>query len=276
MILNLTTNIPKPYQPTKRVRNLVANHALWILLCLFTGCATRVPLPEAYQALDAGQHAMAYRLAKQVYHAPNSSIGSADRHLAAYAAGLAAYRLKQYTTAQRYLESATGSSNRLLSGDAYATIGLIHHRLGRLHRASNAFIAASKRLSGENRAKSYYFAAVVENKLGSTAKAMTYLTLSKSLTRDHTLKQRINLEQNQTGFTVQAGAFRSQSRAHDQVKRVNQRAGTRGIGRARLVQADRGPLTLWLVQIGHFSTFATAERARKLLHLPDTRVVPRF
>ncbi len=234
------------------------------------GCATNASLGDAYDAYEQGEYGDAYRSATQVVRRARGN----ERLEAAYVAGLSAQRLKRPTDAQRYLGLAARSRRPKVAGEALASLGLLHHEQGRYDRAARALLESAPLLVGDDRARSYFHAARAQQKLGRWSAAWTNMTMAQSLARDPALLRQIAAEKRHTGWTVQTGAFEVEAHARRELERVNRRAAGLSLGRPRLVRASRGGRTLHLVQIGHFSSYATALKGRDRLRMVSAQPVP--
>ena len=227
-----------------------------LFLLLLPACAANKPrgdLAGANRAYQAGQYTEAYALSQPL-------AGRSDKQgdEAAYLAGLSAKRLNRTSAAERYLTRAAQARDDSLAGDAGAALGLIYSEQGRYAAAARALGSAAPKLSGEDRAKAYYYLALAEQKLGRTAGARTSFRLAHSATSDPILRRLIQQQRATLGWTVQTGAYRDIKNARAAAQQLTQRV--RGAS-PRLVQAtDPHGRAIVLLQIGTFTTHHSARR----------------
>lgn len=242
-----------------------------VALGMLAGCRGPSSTSDAYAAYEAGRFRDAYSGASRI--AENSS--GAQRDEAAYIAGLSAQKLEDPEAARRYLGMAGRSADPKLAGDALAALGMVHSEQGRYAAAARAFLEAAPHLNGEDRARAHFYAAAAYQKLGRHSEAWTYFTLAAGETQEASFRRRIERERATTGWTIQTGAFEVEQHARKALARASRAAAGKPWGTARLVQARRADgNALLLVQIGQFSSFMTAERARRRLGLNGARCVP--
>lgn len=255
-----------------RGRGVLVIIAAWVVAgsvgCVGAGGAR---LNELYADYNAGQY-------NAVFHRAETLAQSGNRKTAqeaAYMAGLSAYRMDNLATAARYLRLAAASRDAALAGDALATLGLVYARQGDHTQACHAFTQAAKRLAGEDKANAYYQAAVASQKLGQWSQARSYLMLARSTSTDRTLQTQIAQALGTTGFTLQAGFFSLQSNAEREAQRLAQKAADARLGYPRIVPAtDARGQPGYLVQVGQFSSYASAIEARNRFGEPLAMIVP--
>lgn len=239
------------------------------------GCAASSPngtsrLGRVYEAYGRQDYVTAGREARALADGSTSHV----RDEAAYMAGLSAIRLGQMSTAERYLRRATRSGDQGLKADALAELGLLYAAAGRYREAAAAFEQAAPRLQGQARASAYFHAGAALQKLGQTSRARANFTLARSHSSDPAFRRRIDDEMATVGFTLQIGFFTSATNAQRAAASLNTTPGGRQLGPPRLVPAtDAQGRSGYLVQIGQFSSYASAIGARRSLG-SQTMVVP--
>ena len=236
------------------------------------GCVSDATLNDVYQQYQRGQYQRAFDQAKTLLRAAGSpDRQNPERDRAAYMAGLAAYRLDRFATAKRYLDLAQASNDSRIAGDALATLGLLHSTQRSYDAAAQALLEAAKRLEGEQRAQSYYYAAIAYQKLGRWPAARLYLARSKNQSRDPDWRRKIEQANATFAWTIQTGAFRERPGAAREADRVNRITGRA----ARLVRAiDQDGSVWYLVQFGEFDSYAEALGQRDQLGLRMAKPAP--
>lgn len=246
-----------------------------VLACLsLAACAKPLKpgaLGEASSQYAAGQYQPAYATASRLARQDNFPA----RAEAAYVAGLSARQLGNLNAAEDYLLQATGAGDARLRGDAFASLGLVYAQRERYDAAAQAMLRAAENLQGAEQANAYYHAGVSQQKLGRFAQARTSLTLARRGTTDAGFVEEIDRRLSQTGYTLQIGAYREESNARQAAEQLAARAIELRYGAPRIVpsQDPRGG-SLQIVQIGQFSTFASAKSARGQLGANDAMIVP--
>ncbi|MCC7147396.1 MAG: SPOR domain-containing protein [Phycisphaeraceae bacterium] len=241
-------------------------------LLLLAGCAAKQPatpkLSQAYDAYNQGNFASAYQLAHTL----------ADRQPsreAAYMAGLSAYRLGSFGPAKRYLTIASTSADRKLAGDSLATLGMIYTSENRFAEAANAYEKAGAALAGQERANAYFYAGLSLQKLGRWSQARSDFTLARSASTDREFLQRVVEQMATTGFTLQTGYFSVQDNARHAAEDLAPLAAQQRLGLPRIVIAtDASGKPGWMVQVGQFSSYTSANEARRRLNHPTAIIVP--
>lgn len=254
---------PKPYLTrSRRCGSFVALIALTLTIAM-VGCSQGPPptLDTAYGALQAGQLEMAYDQAVYVAKQTNSP----DSGEAAYLAGRAARQLENPRAAAVWLTRAAQSSDPAINGEAAVALGTLYAEEGKHQRASDSFLYAAERLSGEDRAKATYFAALSQQKLGQWAAARTNLILARTYTRDGTLRDRAEQQLEVTGYTVQTGAFLDADNAREAAESIAPKAAELGLGAPRLVSATADGRAVTLVHVGRFTSYNSASVFREKL-----------
>ena len=88
-------------------------------------------------------------------------------------------------------------------------------------------------------------------------------------------RHQVNTQLNITGYTLQIGAFAKQSNARHTAEQIAARTRDAKLGLPRIVLSTDPKGQHWhLVQIGRFSSFATASIARQRLGTTKSIIVP--
>ena len=244
------------------------------LVWVCAGCAAQGPvgMERIHSAYRRGQYTAAFRWAqKEVLTGP---VVLKDQ--AAYMAGMSAYQRGDVVTAQRCLGDATRSSEPALAGDAFVMLGLISAGQDRHEAAAKAFLSAAQRLvPGQDRANAYFYAATAQQCLGRWNEARVNLGLARANSHDSGFRDRVVQELQVTGFTLQTGAFGDWANAHRAAEQLLPKTAKLKVGRPWLVPAvDRHNQNLFLVQIGQFSSHASAQAVRARLADSAAMIVP--
>lgn len=216
---------------------------------------------EYYQAMVEAQRAA-------------GSNDQAVRDEANYLAGLCAHQLGDLVRAEQFLQLSSGSGERLLSGQSQAELALIYQQQGRHRAASEQFLASAVKLPQIDRANAFYYAAVNQQKLGYWTQARTNLFLARKLSLDDTLRQMADDQLSVTGYTLQLGAFASESNAQQYAQSQSSQLIAARVGAPRITGADNEGQRLHLVQVGRFTTFESAAAARQKIQAGQAIVVP--
>ncbi len=226
-------------------------------------------IAEANQAYEAGQYEVALNRARSAY-----TIVGNDTDQAAYIAGMSAYQLKKFEVAQRFLAEAGESRDPKIAGPALAQLGVIYADRGQYELASRALVRSADFLDGSEKANAYYYAAQAERQLHRWWTTRTYLTLAQRYADDDAFRQSIAQELGATGWTIQVAEFASEEDARTFAQELAFTARPLEIGLPRLVRATglQGQ-TVYQVQIGQFSVYASAAEKRRQLGINDAAVV---
>ena len=259
----------KTATPQRRILAAILIYASIIL----AGCSSQhnARLNNAREAYRQRQYAVAYRDALLAMHSNSIKL----RHEAAYLVGASAHQLKDPINTERYLLIAASSHDEALAGDAMIMLGLSYAGQGRHEHVVRTLLDAAPRLTGQDKANAYFHAAKAQQKLGRWASARTNLSLALSGSQNTAFRERISQELNVTGFTLQAGAFTGKANARAIAEDILIRTTHANLGTPRLIPAvDARGRSLYLVQIGQFSSYTTALAARQLLRPTVAIVVP--
>ena len=255
-------------------QNVLKPLVLLALALTVIGCeATQGPSPtdQAQTHYQRGDYARAQTSAARAA----ATAGGSQRDLANYMAGMSAYKLDNFSLAERYLRVAAGSRDEAMAADAQSTLGLIYSQQGRYSQAAQMFQYSAKHQSGEDRAQAYFYAGIALQKLGRWPQARTSLLLAKKNTRDAHLTQRINTQLAVTGYTVQVGAFTSRANADKAAAQYAAKAAQAKLGTVLVVPSTgTNGRSVNLVQVGRYATFSAASSARQKLGDAGALVVP--
>lgn len=248
-----------------------------LLLGSVAGCASSVKSPASpdlqrvYEAYHAGNHELAYALARDI---AASGDGQTAKE-AAYMAGMSAYQLGRSSQAEYYLSHAARSEDPALAADAKAGLGLVYLQQGRTVAAESQLREAAGKMTGQNRANAYFYAGLAQQRQGLWNEARASFIQARALSSDPVFREQCHQQLAYTGYTLQAGAFTQLTNAQRLAQQWNSRAQQAGLGLPRVVKAvGSDGKTLYLVQIGQFSTHNSAAAARARVGTGTTIIVP--
>ncbi len=244
------------------------------VVLLVGGCAGS-PTPDRfagmYQAYERGAYDQAYDEAVRLERAATGY----QRDQAVYMAGLAAQRLGRRQDALFYLQEAARSDDRKLAGDATASLGLLYAEMGQYALSARMLLDAAQMLEGQDRANAFFYAAISQQKLGRQAQARTNLWLAHGASRDSDFRRRVLDQLTVTGYTLQVGAFHNRENAQRAAEQLAQRTTEFRLSAPRLIDGtDSSGQRTTFVQVGNFSTFESARRARERLGVTGAIIVP--
>ncbi|MBL8747253.1 MAG: SPOR domain-containing protein [Phycisphaerae bacterium] len=209
-----------------------------------------------------GQFPEALREGEQVAQ----SAGPPESDKAALVAGMSAYELKKYSEAERWLRTASRSSDAAVAGRASATLGLVNVARERYSTAALDFSAAGRRLEGDEAARAHFFAGECYSILGRIDAAARSYEQARLAARDPALRSRVGNRMSSSGFTLQLGAFANRANADKALAAGGQRASKAGLPTPTIVATpDATGRTIYLVQAGKFSTKEEAAVAKSKL-----------
>ena len=258
-------------------RRLQVNRGLWrgmataaVLALTLTGCQSSEPIGTielANAAYSQGDYDNAFRMGRSIAEQP-----SLDSDEGAYIAGLAAGEMGDTKRAVKYLKQAAGGYDPQLAADAGLMLGLAYSGLERYADAADALLEAAPVLTGEERAKAYYYAAVAQQRLGRWAPARDALILAKASSNDPAFRQQIEDQLAVDGYTLEVGSFDSAADAQDEAERLRPAAAAANVA-PPAVWADPAIPGRVVVHVGHFSTYRSAGTYRDRMGLPDAFIV---
>lgn len=226
-------------------------------------------MADANSAYQRGDYEQAYAFASEIA----SAEPSLDTAEAAYVAGLSAGELGRTDRAVKFLRQAADGFDKQLAADAGVMLGLAYSTQERYALATDALLAAAPNLTGEDRAKAYFYAAIAQQKLGRWANARDHFTLARTSTTDPQLRQQIEQQLEVNGYTLQLGSFASVENAQAAADRIKVTAKEIRIGEPRLVPNPARPGQT-IVEVGRFTTYASAASYRDQLGVPGAFIVP--
>ena len=224
-------------------------------------------LDESLVRYNAGQYQEAYDGAMAALR----GTAGEERAQANYLAGLSAFRLGRLNEAERLLLASAASSDPTLSGRSRAIIGLIRMEQDRPLVAAEEFKAAARLLDGNEAAEAAYRAGMAYQAAGDWSSARAQFTIASA--RGGTgIARQAEAGIQQTGFTIQVGAYANRENAERAAAEHRPMAERHGLGAPRIVPRhdSRGQL-LYIVQFGQFGTQAAAER--ELATLNNRRLI---
>lgn len=247
---------------------------LSLLLLVVAGCQEPLRLGllrDASVHYERGEYDQAYTAASTV--AQRGEAWEYDE--ASLIAGLAARQRGDLANAEQYLRQAANSRDPAIAGDALASLGLLYAQQERYQASANALQQAAEFLEGQPRANAYFYAAVAQQKLGRWAQARTNLVLARSASGDAEFIEQVNDQLAVVGWTLQLGAFRDQDNAQATVEQLTAQTREAQIGTPRILETtDRDGNALAVVQVGQFTTFQSASRARDRLGVNSAIIIP--
>lgn len=236
----------------------IAASSIIALLSACSGGSSKKALDLYHQ----GQYPEALREGEQVAQ----SAKPPENDKAALVAGMSAYELKKYTEAERWLRSASRSSDFQIAGRASATMGLVNVARERYSPAAIDFSAAGRRLQGDEASRAHFLAGECYSILGRLDAAQRSYDQAKSLAQDPALRSRIGNRQNVSGYTLQLGAFSNRANADRTVEVGGQRASKAGLSAPNIIATpDATGRTIYLVQVGKFTSKEEAAVAKSKL-----------
>lgn len=245
---------------------------LLLVGCVPPGCRKSEPLAtldDANSAYQRGDYEQAYNFASQIA----SAEPSLDSTEAAYVAGLSAGELGKTDQAVKYLRQAAEGFDKQLAADAGVMLGLAYSTQERYALATDALLTAAPNLTGEDRAKAYFYAAVAQQKLGRWATARDHLTLARASSADPAFREQVEQQLAVNGYTLQLGSFTDLENAQAAADQVKETAKSIRIGEPRLLPNPARPGQT-LVHVGRFTTYSSAAAYREQLGVPGAFIVP--
>jgi len=216
-----------------------------------------------------GRYRSAYTTATFVYSQNRGKAGV--REQAGYLAGMSAYQLKRYDEAGRYLKPLTTSGNALLAGNASATLGLVDREQHRDAEAVVHFKDAYRELSGQDRAEAAYQCAMTYRAMGRPTQARQQFLLARGASQDGRFRTMVGRYLEDTGWTIQIGAFSTLERARARVAEYERMPSRKSLGSARIIDEydTVKRKSLYLVQVGNFLDYELASLARSRITGPS-------
>lgn len=244
---------------------MTAARTMTILLLLATSVALSscagAGTPGYARAYNAGRFSTALREAT----AEAAVSTGRDREEAALIAGLAAHALGDDSSAANWLTPLLNSSDRSISGRAYAGLGLIARDRGDNERAAALLTTASRKLSGDDAAHASLNAGDALEDLGRKEAAREQYQLGYSQAKDRALQATLTSRLNNQRWTIQLGAFANRRNAERAAREHAAEAAGVGLGAPFVTASMEHGRRLYLVQVGEFRSRAEADAARSRL-----------
>lgn len=245
-----------------------------MLLTALVGCAGPPRTDGGPSAADAYQRG-AYEQALTRARVEAERTSGVRRDEANYLAGLSAYRLGRGAEAIDRLERATRSRDATLAAQAHATLGLIHAGRRNDGAARRHLETAVEDLRGPDRAQVHYHLGRIDQRAGRWAAARSHLSIALSLTDDADLRRVIRQQMGAEGFTLQFGAYSQREHAERRANELRPLARRLRTDYPKVIPgATESGGTLYLVQMGSFTTEALARRAAERSGDQDVYIVP--
>ncbi|MDZ4829988.1 MAG: SPOR domain-containing protein [Phycisphaerae bacterium] len=242
------------------------------------GCApadSRTDIDRSIAAYDNREYAEALKLAEG---ASENATTTKDAHEASYMAGMSAFQLDDFASAERWLTDAARSGDRKTAGDAGVMLGNAQLKLNKPADAARSFAAAATNLDGANATKARIASANAYRESGNSRAADEQFRLGNvpttvtvdaptkapaaARTPSHATKPAVVATAPNGAFVLQAGAFRDETKAKKRADELRAKSMSAGLGAPR-VSSKKGAdgSTLWVVQIGGFVDRRSADSA---------------
>ena len=267
-----------------------------LIIILFTVALTacnsggpRGDLDRSIAAYDKRDYPEALKLAQV---ASEQATTTKDSYEAAYMAGMSAYQLNDYASAERWLKEAVRSTDSWTAGEAGVMLGNTQLRLKKPSDAARSFAKAATHLSGADANKARIASANAYREVGDNraadeqfrlANVPTTVTVNSpprptsapsstpaptqpkapSKAAAPAANSAVKAAAPSAGpFVIQAGAFRDESKAKKRADELRAKSVKIGLGEPRISskKATDGS-KLWVVQIGGFPDRSTADAA---------------
>lgn len=219
------------------------------------------PSPELATAVEDYREA---RYQASFDRAKNLSRSSTPplREQAAWIAGLSAYQMRQLDEAELQFMVSERSQDSMLVADSKVMIGDIRVLQNRWSDAAQCYRDAAAGMSGKERADvldhADKAAARASGGAGSSV-AQTASTPSGSATSGRPSPGVASA----SAYSLQAGAFQSESNARRRANEIAGPARQAGLGEPRVIRTrDAGGREFWAVQVGSFANRESAESAK--------------
>jgi hypothetical protein len=153
-------------------------------------------------------------------------------------------------------------------------LGLVYADQGRFDLSSRTLSKAAEFVTGQDRAKAYFYAAISAQKLNRAAASRTLLVLASRYNLDPQMSRSISEKLSNTGYTIQMGVYANADAARSAGEQLLFKSQGLHIGYPRVEHRQReNGVTIHLLQIGRFSTFNAAAAKRHELGINDAVVV---
>ena len=241
-----------------------------------TSLVTPPPPPspdEVNAAYAAGDYETVLRLGERLAKA-KADAPRETRDQAAYTAGLAAIRLERPKEAQELLLRAARGPDVAVRADALVALGRLYAANDEHALAAEAMLKAADLLQGDQRAQALLAAGASQRELGRLPQARTTLVRARGAASSPGLRDQIQRQMLGTGYTIQVGAYTDPEGARRAAEELIDPATAARLGPPKLssVQDPRTGQWLTLVQVGTFTTFASAQEAQRRLGVQGSMV----
>ncbi|MFO0894803.1 MAG: SPOR domain-containing protein [Phycisphaerales bacterium] len=219
-------------------------------------------LDEAVAAYRAGSYRDAFERARTVGRQASTPM---LREQAAWVAGLSAYQSGDLNEAERQFMIGERSTDRQLAGECKVMLGDIRVRQNRMRDASDCYRAAASLLEGEDRRKALANAdlAMAQAQSGRGGSAVPSGGGSGAGAATAGGSTDVAAAGETGSFTLQAGAYGSESNARKRASEIAATTRSAGLGDPRVVSTrDSKGRPLWAVQVGSFPSRKGADDAR--------------
>lgn len=214
--------------------------------------------------------------AKKAAEAAIPTTKGREREVNELTAGLSAHALKQYTSAEYYLQPLVGSTDPAIAGRAEAALGQIANAKGNHAYAADLLKRASGKLDGDDAARASVRAGNALNRTGNHAAAVQQYQAAAATADSDAIKAHAEkLQKEPAGpFTVQAGVFSTRAGADKRAQQLAALSTRAGLGAPKVVTATKTGRPTYVVQVGTFPTRDQASSARAKLGTGQYVVVP--
>ena len=232
---------------------------LTIMLMMSMGCetapSTRSAITQATEAYEAGQLEVARAKAVPLVQASGPRSDEA-----AWIVGLCDYREGNLASAESRFRYVTTGTDRPLAAQARVMLGQIELAQGQPSQCLASLARAWSDLPETHHRRAAELGVTAAEALDDPRAEDLWLSRMPAAT-SRTTSQMISLRER---FTLQAGAFRNRDGAESAKVQLEEQPGINKLGTANIrTRTDRRGDTLYLVQIGSFSTRSAADAARR-------------
>ncbi len=230
-------------------------------------------LDAAIVEYNAGRYDGAHAKSLAVMRSASEEGNPTTRDRAAYVAGLSAYRMRQYDEAEMRLLTSAQSTDHEVQGRSKALLGFIRLEQSRPASAAEYFRDAAPMLEGDEANEARYHASAAYEAAGNPTAARS-LPSSPSSTSSGSMAAG-GAGSGPGVFAIQVGAFENLANAQTAANEARTLASQHQLGDVRIIpRRDSRSRTLYVVQIGTFSSRTDAESARRRLGRMSYIVAP--
>ena len=233
-------------------------HLIALSLLLLAGaCKSTPPASSAITLATARYEVGDFNRARELVQ-PLLGEGQADSDEAAWIAGLCDYRQGRLDSAQEQFRYITTGTDQALAAQARVMLAQIELGDGHASLALASLGRAWHNLPDEHHRRAAELAVAAAQAIGDTNAEDRWLARMPAAASRTTPEMTAMRER----FTLQAGAYRNRSGAETAKQQLDNQGNALGDATIR-TRTDRRGQTLYLVQIGSFSTRAAADAARR-------------